>query len=299
MAGWSQTLYRWSCGLRKGRIRNFFTGMACTRIGRAKFTGDTVLPESPDAYQAELGQTGIVIWPELLGADVLQPLLRFAAQTPVYDREHPDKGTFSYQQASKHSRWAMYRLQAVAGCQPIVRLANDPGLLSLVQSGLGAKPTIISLNLTWSYPNHEDTDQPPVYQRDRRDLKVMKLVVCLTEVDETAGPLVYVKQSPTAGKLEHKRSVTNEEVLQQYGEDNRLVLLAPKGSAMLMDAYGLSAEQLPAGKNRLLLEVEYALNPVDGSPVEPVGVTWDASSLHPHVNRLVIQTQTTRRKGAA
>jgi hypothetical protein len=57
------------------------------------------------------------------------------------------------------------------------------------------KPTISALGLRWSFPVPGQSSALQMFHRDSEDWRYLKVLVYLTDVDEDAGPHVYLHGS--------------------------------------------------------------------------------------------------------
>src|SRR5690606_8644383 len=81
----------------------------------------------------------------------------------------------------------------------VLRIANDPEIISAVSGALGARPIISSLIAWWSIPHAGQAREAELFHRDVDDWRFIKLFVYLTDVDAGAGPHVYVPGSHCSG----------------------------------------------------------------------------------------------------
>ncbi len=62
---------------------------------------------------------------------------------------------------------------------------------------------------------------------------------------------------------------------------------APKGSAFIVDTYGFHKGLLPQKGKRLLLQVQYSLNPIGIENYEPLDI--GEHNYNPYINRLILK----------
>lgn len=166
----------------------------------------------------------------------------------------------------------------------IVRLANDPFLLNIASQFLGCKPTLSSINMWWSVPGKKNAAAAQNFHRDIDDFKFIKVFFYLTDVDQESGPHVYVRGSSQSKHYRKEGRFSDEEIESLFGKENIIYFTEPKGSIFIVDTYGIHKGLLPNGKERLLLQFEYSINPIfayNYSKVSPIVENYDK-----YVNRL-------------
>lgn len=146
-------------------------------------------------------------------------------------------------------------------------LLNDR-LLSVVNAYLGVTSRLKYLDVWHNF--QVDDSEPPIdaelWHRDNEDRKLIKLFFHLSDVDEDAGPLTYIRGSQPGGPLGHV--FPNDPPQGSYPPSEELEsIVSPDlieantgdaGTMLLFDACGLHRGGRTKGKARTLLVATYA-----------------------------------------
>jgi hypothetical protein len=205
---------------------------------------------------------------------------------PLEDRFRPNMGHFSLENVPSDSHVASYVIDDWNQFPEIINIANSDKLLRIAGSYLGCMPTISNLQLWWSFPGHGEAEQAENFHRDVDDWKFLKLFIYLTDVDDDSGPHVYVQKSCKHNRTLPIRRYSDIEIEELFGKQNILPMLARKGEGLLEDTFGFHKGQLAKTKRRLLLQVQYSINPIAINGYEPKVSNFNYDS---HVNRLYLK----------
>lgn len=275
------------------RRRNLFARAVALTIGRREFAGPSVLAPAQQAAAARLLASdgyvplGMVLAPEDLAA-VHGALAGKRCHDPY--AATGSNADFLPEHAPPDCVNAYYHTGDVVRINPLLRLANDPGILSVAQAFLGAAPTITDLSLWRSLLRGGQSKDNQLFHRDVDDFKFFKLLVYLTDVDETGGPHVYVRGSSSSPHCLAIQRYRDETVRETFGTDRTLTICGPAGTAFLVNTYGLHKGLAPVSRERLLFAAEYALLPVGVVDYQPVPVDWELPGpLDRRVNRLYLE----------
>jgi len=149
----------------------------------------------------------------------------------------------------------------IVQCPEIIALANSEKILSLVSAYLGCKPTLTNMAAWWTKAGKIPSDKfyDDMFHRDADDYKFIKLFVYLTDVSPESGAHCFVKGSHLSDKCTQRRTFSNEEITQNFGKENQLVLTGRSGCGFLEDTWGLH-RSLPCVKGeRLVLHFLYSI----------------------------------------
>jgi hypothetical protein len=148
------------------------------------------------------------------------------------------------------------------------KLLLNERILSVVNSYLGVTSRLKYLDVWHNF--QVDDSEPPIdaekWHRDNEDRKLIKLFFHLSDVDDTAGPLTYVRGSQPDGPLgdlfpnnppqgsyppaQELESVVSPDLIEPNTGDS--------GTILLFDACGLHRGGRTRGKSRTLLVATYA-----------------------------------------
>lgn len=277
--------------LGEGR-RNLVARAVALPIGRREFTGPSMLPPDHVAGVARtLTVDGYAPLGRLLSPQDLTAVHAALAGKPCHDAYATGpRVEFPIEEAPESCVNAYYRWQDVIRVAPLLRAANDPGVLAAVQDFLGATPTISDINLWWSVLRGGRGKENQLFHRDVDDLKFCKLFIYLTDVDEESGPHVYVRGSSASRECLPIRRYPDQMIRETFGDERAITICGEAGTAFLVNTYGLHKGLAPTRHERLVFVVQYSLLPIGLNDYQPV--PWEASlpgPLDAYVNRLYIR----------
>lgn len=219
-----------------------------------------------------LRRDGFTLLPPLLSDAQIEEMLAYLA-----DRD-PVRG----------KALADYELRDVVNCPQVMELANHPRLLALASSYLGCAPTISTIGIRWSYPA-EQIAGVQSFHRDPDDWKTLKVFTYLTDVDEGAGPHVYIAGSHRDRQPVTARRYSDQEVAEKYGEAAQISVCGPRGAMFMADTAGIHKGAAVTTGRRLMLEVGYTLLPIYAMEYNPVALARSSLDLDRYINRLIVK----------
>ena len=185
-------------------------------------------------------------------------------------------------------RMAEYSLADVIGCPHLLELANSTPLIRLAAQYIGCKPTISAIGLRWSYPQEGTGTGLQGFHRDCDDWRFLKVFAYLTDVDEGAGPHVYVKGSHRERCTVRLSPYADEDIARRYGQQKIVSVIGPAGTVFAVNTHGVHKGLLPGSKPRLLLQIQYSLLPVYMYRYEPTASLRPAK-IDGYINRLLLK----------
>ena len=188
-------------------------------------------------------------------ADVQQELLL----KDCFDPWSKESGIFTINSIPLHTHVA--QIKDVAQIEQVFELANNENILRIVAEYFGCKPTLDSINAWWSIYGHDQPQEAENFHRDNDGIKFLKLFLYLTDVDDDAGPHLFVKGSHNSTKGLERRRFKDEEIENLFGKSSIIKFTGKKGIAFLEDTYGFHKGQLPKSERRLLLQFRYSIMP--------------------------------------
>lgn len=192
--------------------------------------------------------------------------------------------TFSLENVPAGARFGDYPLDTVVNCPHVMELANHPAVLGMAAAYLGYTPRITLASLRWSFPT--DTAASDDVQQFHRDSEPgsIKLMVYLTDVDESSGPHTYVGGTHRDRMPLRLQRYSDEEILQRY---RPTVITGPAGTGFAIDTKGIHKGTPPIRQARLVLAIQYSLLP--RLIYENDRVTyWGPVHLDPYINGLIV-----------
>ena len=243
--------------------------------------------ENQNEHVKNLNENGYSVLDNKLSNELVSVLRDFSEKINCYDDYTDPLKAIDVKNEPKETHVAHYRREELVKKKQIMDIANDAGVLQIVQEFLGAKPTISNINMWWSFGGKKQAEHAQLFHRDLDDWKFCKLFVYLTDVNENAGPHIYVKHSSASKKSRKIRRYTDTEIENTFGKENIKTFTGAKGTAFLVNTYGFHKGLLPISENRLLLQVQYSLYPIGIEEYKPVSI--EKNSYHPYINRLIIK----------
>ena len=205
-----------------------------------------------------------------------------------YDWDH-SVPEFDINAAPPQVSVASYRRDVVMNAPHLVELANHPMVIGAAARYLGVMPTLMGVQLFWSLANRNHPEHAQLFHTDRHCYRFCKLFIYLTDVDEEAGPHVYVRGTGSMTRnIEHarrkaggdvaamqryqevldKQRKTDAEIEDLFGPERVQAVTGPAGSALLGNTGCIHKGLLPKTKNRLIFQALYTMMPSFKDPVE-------------------------------
>ncbi len=263
------------------------------------------LPKTPDrqlsAEAKKLSETlkedGCVVLKDFVNKTQVEAMRSYIATKLCVDPHHPEEGKFgSPDLAPKVSLHAYYAPEDAVNIPHLWELANNPKILSIIEDKFEAKPTISLFYAWWVFygfdveanANLYHVKNPGEFHRDIDDWSQIRLYICLTDVDDDAGPHAFIKSS-------HKWVLPPKSRTMDIDDpgfpmrDNLVKLTGAAGMAWLGDTYVLHRGIIPIKKHRLMLTVTYTLFPQPFAPKYPLLPCPDRNRFDPYINRVYME----------
>lgn len=244
---------------------------------RPRYAANSARDHNAAESRSQLLGDGQIIIPNLLSSDQIARLREYFTAKPVtytYDTTIPAFLPGSDNRPA-HVHVAHHDARDVLQAPGLIEVANHPAVLAHVAAALGCVPTLSYMTAWWSYPTNLGAVQAENFHRDVDDWAFFKLFVYLSDVDETTGPHVYVRNSAASLKLSSLGRFTDEEVMEQFGSDSIISLCAPAGTALIENTFGLHKAMPLQRGTRLMFQAVYSIFPMFYGPKNPVVVARD------------------------
>lgn len=267
-------------------LREAFTALKRMRLGKTELKrgASAFLDEGHSAGHVDrLNRDGFTILDRKLSPGTIESIVRFSEGIGCYDMYRSER--IDPKNPPTETHVAEFKRSELVRFAPILDIANDPGLLEIAQGFLGARPTISNINMWWSFGGRKQPKHAQLFHRDIDDWKFCKLFIYLTDVTADSGPHVYVRKSSNSPAFRKPRRYSDEEIEKEFGKENVLKFIDTKGAAFIVDTYGFHKGLLPVTGDRLLLQVQYSLDPIGLEEYSPVKL--DAAGHDPYINRLL------------
>lgn len=265
----------------KGKlVRGFITKINIARKPKSK----ELL--SYNSEVAELQSLGLLKFNKFLAKNEIDNLFERVSKLDMVDRFRPHLGKFSVNNAPDETHVADCLVTNWLEFPELVRVANDPKILSIVEQYLGCKPTISNLQLWWSFPGHQVAEEAENFHRDVDDWKFLKLFLYITDVDESSGPHVYVTKSIQSHRWLPIKRYSDERIVELFGSEDINILTGNAGDAFLEDTFGFHKGLVAKSKKRLLFQVQYSINDIAINKYAPVPFEISDMNIDRYINRL-------------
>ena len=148
-------------------------------------------------------------------------------------------------------------------------MQQDPLLLDVARHYLGGEAKLITTRTWWSFPtgNASEADLSRAsfkFHFDLDDWRMLKFFFYLSDVDDDAGPHVFVRGSHKRRRAKHQLTLLvghpSEEVLGFYGEDNAMKLTGKAGYGFVEDPFGFHMGTPAKQHPRLMMEVGFGVS---------------------------------------
>ncbi len=226
----------------------------------------------------ELRKQGIVVGPSerFLTNDSLLALSEAAEGVLAASRSEHVESILEGKGHSKQKKKFLIHLlsyrDGVSEDDPLLKVALDNKLLEIVADYLGLWPCLHSLGAWLNYP----TDAPPassqLWHRDPEDLKLIKVFIYLTDVNEQSGPFTYIPKTHPFGaktalahKLDKHKRLPDRLVARVFPPNKWRVCTGPSNTMILADTVGYHRGGKPRVGQRILLTFTYT----SGVPMTP------------------------------
>jgi len=236
---------------------------------------------------ADLRRSGYAPLGNLLDAAQCDDIRAWLHDKLLIDRDHERPG-FTLDERVNEVRVADYHLRDVIACPHILALANSPPLLGLAARYMKCKPTISALGLRWSFPVPGADSTLQAFHRDSEDWLYLKVLVYLTDVDDAAGPHVYLHGSHLTRAPIRLRFYSDSEISSAHSADMLLTAIGTRGFCFAVDTAGIHKGTAPAHQPRLMLQIQYSLLPSYAYRYAPERYPGPLV-LDPYVNRLILR----------
>lgn len=244
------------------------------------------LQENESKSVADLNMTG---WSDLgvfLDNEKINGIFDTLKNIKLKDRYRPQHGEFNLDMVPSETHVADYKIDDWNSLPQIVNIANTPSVLKIAEEYLGCKPTISNIQLWWSFPGHDKSEEAENFHRDVDDWKFVKLFIYLTNVDFESGPHVYVQKSISSHRYLPIKRYSDTEIEKYFGKENIKIMTGEKGSAFMEDTFGFHKGQLAKENRRLVLQVQYSINPI---AINSYISKDSAMDVDPYINRLYLR----------
>jgi hypothetical protein len=152
----------------------------------------------------------------------------------------------------------------VASDDPLLRISLHPRVLAVVNSYMGMRSYLRSVNLWWDRPTPDVAASTQLWHRDLDDARCIKAFMYFNDVDLQTGPFSYLRGTHMFGRHnglqpggnKSKNRFTDEEITAPLSMKDAQICTAPAGTMIMCDTYGFHRGLKPE-KDRLMSITQY------------------------------------------
>jgi len=250
-------------------------------------------PFHPSARASGLNETlrrdGVAFDLPPVAPDMLAEIRHYFEQSLCHDPFRSHLGQFRYDEPpSSETNMGYFHPHQIVSAPHVLRLLNDPVVLETAELYLGCKPLLDNIGCWWSFGDRPIAKGTQRYHRDYDSVRGFKLFIYLSDVDEGAGPHVFMRGTHCDARLGTGHAQTDRTIHDLFGLANERIITGPAGTRFLADTYGFHKGELPRQGRRLLLSAQYNVNATPHMPPRPFFQTAE-SGFDPYINRLVLR----------
>lgn len=254
-------------------------------------------PQRPDLTNVSAAKTavdtlekaGIFMMPQFVSHTDVQRINQHLVGAVLKERFPPRRTGFTLDAVPHHVHVAEYETAHLLKCPEIVALLSHPLLIDTATRYLGCKPTISNLSVWWSLPTDGSAQEAENYHRDVDDWRFVKFFLYLTDVTAGSGPHKFVRGSNKRGNFLRNTRYSDEVVEGQFAKEDCLTILGNSGDAFMEDTFGLHKGQPPISEQRLVLQIQFSINPIAVYNYNPQAVVDASGNLDPYISRLYVK----------
>jgi hypothetical protein len=227
----------------------------------------------PKAVAESLRRQGLfsgLILPE----EIHREIARFAIETPCFGNFDRRLEFLAGEHAEAERRFGRpilsgHHYERALQCEAVVAVQRDPLLLEIAKHYLGDQAQLITTRTWWSFPTKSASEADISlasfkYHFDLDDWRMLKFFFYLSDVDENAGPHVFVRGSHSRRRLKHQLTLLvghpSEEIVEFYGKDSVTTLTGKAGFGFVEDPFGFHMGTVAKQSPRLMMEVGFGVS---------------------------------------
>ena len=234
------------------------------------------VPPAASAHVEALRQQGYSFLPDI-DPGKLGDMVTYLKEQPVYEKTSgAGRVPIPMPKAEAELNLAHFHDRDLLNCPHLLEIATDPLRLGIAQTFLGAVPQVITVAAWWSFAQAEQAKAAQLFHLDMDDYRFFKFFIYMTDVDEEAGPHVFVpttnrqetlvaarQRAPSPEAFDNWMGTlrkSDEDVLAAFGIEP-VHIMGKAGSNFIACTRGIHKGLLPKSKNRLICQVAYGITP--------------------------------------
>lgn len=230
---------------------------------------------APDAAKIVAALRTDGIFPGLrLPEAITREIRDFALTTPCYGNMERRLEFLAPDHAAAEERFGRplltgHYFDQVEQCPAMTAVRQDALLHAVAASYLGPRARLAAARLWWSFPTRPREEDLHLASQDRLhfdldDWQTLKFFFYLTDVDQDAGPHVYVRGSHRQRLWKHQLTLLvgqpTDDVVATYGAENVLPITGTSGFGLAEDPFGFHMGTAPRRTPRLMLEIAFGVS---------------------------------------
>lgn len=224
-----------------------------------------IKPQSPIAEQTlrSFQEDGFAVLPSLISDNVIEEITEYLSTKELHGN-------------TVHK---YHQLEDILSAPRMLEILSNEIFVYVAENIFGCNPTLSEVTAWWLYQDFDKdeaskdhafyTERPLEYHRDLDNWSVVRILIYLTDVSPGKGPHSYLKGTQKmnfpafrAVSLKKKRFAT------LLGR--KIDIFGNRGTAIVMNPYGLHRAVVPESSNRLMLGFSYSLHKTPFSPDSPI-----------------------------
>ena len=147
-------------------------------------------------------------------------------------------------------------------CKTAFDVSISDTIVDVAGSFFGCMPSLCTQNFRLSKVNDQQPKSTQLFHCDKNSINFIKFFIYLNDVDESGGPLTYVKGSNNKKPHNHstKHRWSEKEIVDLYGEESICYLTAAAGDLLIANTTGFHKGTKPVNKQRIMLTLNYVVH---------------------------------------
>ena len=205
-----------------------------------------------------------------LPPDIFQELADIAYSSQIQARDRPDLSFFyADKPVVEENNFVHGTYPNIRSHSVVQKLENDPKLRKIAARYLDCEPVLIRTDLSWCFVAErklyeKNGDAQILFHYDLDDYQALKFFFFLTDVDLASAPHVCIRGSHRQKKFRHRLSWvigrSDEELIDYYGAEKLVTICGQAGFGFAEDTFCYHRGTPPQNRDRLMLQIEFALN---------------------------------------
>jgi len=247
---------------KSGVYDNFILNL-CKILDKKVSLPEPILLDREEIKQCveNLKDKGYFVFPKRLSKNQINDILNYAYSIkPYVGNKRCDFFVSPDNIPNEYPRY-IWKMEDLIKNKTIQNILFDSTFALIAQEYFGCRP-ILSMLTLWLDTVYEGEVSSHIFHCDADSPKYLKFFFYLTDVDIESGAHVYIQKTHS-----HKRNhpfykmtrYSEEELLNYFGKENKIVFEASAGSIIAEDTHGFHRGTTPKKSHRFLLELQFSI----------------------------------------